>query len=155
MLKAPHRGMWVHHGACARNTRYRWTCCEPCLRVREHTVRCYTGGVWGGMDGHDLMCVRVVPIVYTSTRVCVMVNRSVYTYKYIIHACIRMCLFICDARGSARADVDGRSIPMHDKPSLVSPNQYYMLLSCSQLCGAESKFSGHCLSRSHGLVAFG
>ncbi len=89
--------------------------------MREHTVRCYTGGVWGGMDGHDLMCVRVVPIVYTSTRVFVMVNRYVYTYKYIIHACIRMCLFICDARGCARADVDDRRPPMHDKPSLVSP----------------------------------
>ena len=123
-----------------------------CVNTRFDVTRCVCVG---GLDGHDLMCVRVVPIVYTSTRVCVMVNRSVYTYKYIIHACIRMCLFICDARGSARADVDGRSIPMHDKPSLVSPNQYYMLLSCSQLCGAESKFSGHCLSRSHGLVAFG
>ena len=111
--------------------------------------------VWGGLDGHDLMCVRVVPIVYTSTRVCVMVSRSVYTYKYIIHACIRMCLFICDARGSARADVDGRSIPMHGKPSLVSPNQYYMLLKLLSLTKAESKFSGHCLSRSHALVAFG
>ena len=101
---------------------------HACLRAREHTVRCYTVCVWGGLDGHDLMCVRVVPIVYTSTRVCVMVSRSVYRYKYIIHACIRMCLFICDARGSARADVDGRSIPMHDKPSHISPNQYYMLL---------------------------
>ena len=127
---------------------------HACLRAREHTVRCYTVCVWGGLDGHDLMCVRVVLIVYTSTRVCVMVSRSVYTYKYIIHACIRMCLFICDARGSARADVDGRSIPMHDKPSHISPNQYYMLLSCSQLCDAESKFRGHCLSRSRAIVAF-
>ena len=87
---------------------------HACARVnsRFDVTRCVCGG---GLDGHDLMCVRVVPIVYTSTRVCVMVNRSVYTYKYIIHACIRMCLFICDARGSARADVDGRSIPMHER----------------------------------------
>ena len=89
----------------------------------------------GGLDGHDLMCVRVVPTVYTSTRVLVMVNRYVYAYNCIIHACIRMCLFIyrltgldqvClsmrlqqrDARGCARADVDDRCPhpTPHDKP---------------------------------------